>query len=170
MVNDQVLWHSSAPAGHTWPHSQGGDTGSNPEGRTLWPRPLRPDQCYESLVVSYQEVVHAQAIYAREFRGAVCARLVVGEKVSSLSKELGVSEATLYLWKRQAPIGAGRAQDVKSFEADELAQAHKTIAGRAGSRQGATALRREEPIARRRRPSLPSSRRQLSGDSHPSGP
>ena len=36
--------------------------------------------------------------YAPEFRRAVCARLVVGEKAGSLSKELGVSEAKLYLW------------------------------------------------------------------------
>jgi transposase-like protein len=66
--------------------------------------------------------------YAREFRRVVCARLVAGEKVSSLAKEVGVSEATLYLWKRQALIDAGRAEGVKSFEADELAQALKTIA------------------------------------------
>lgn len=66
--------------------------------------------------------------YAKEFRRAVCERLVAGEKVSSLSKELGISEATLYLWKRQALIDAGRAEGVKSFEADELAQALKTIA------------------------------------------
>jgi transposase-like protein len=38
------------------------------------------------------------------------------------------SEATLYLWKRQALIDAGRADGIKSFEADELAQALKTIA------------------------------------------
>jgi transposase-like protein len=66
--------------------------------------------------------------YAREFRRVVCARLVAGDKVSSVSKELGVSEATLYLWKRQALIDAGRAEGVKSFEADELAAAYKTIA------------------------------------------
>lgn len=66
--------------------------------------------------------------YAREFRRAVCERLVAGEKVSSLARELGVSDATLYLWKRQALIDAGRAEGVKSFEADELAQAHRTIA------------------------------------------
>jgi transposase-like protein len=53
---------------------------------------------------------------------------VAGERVSSLSQELGVSEATLYLWKRQALIDAGRAEGVKSFEADELAQAQRTIA------------------------------------------
>src|SRR3954447_5205463 len=66
--------------------------------------------------------------YAREFRWAVCARLVAGERVSSLRDELGVSEATLYLWKRQALIDAGRAEGIKSFEADELAQARRTIA------------------------------------------
>ena len=65
--------------------------------------------------------------YAREFRRAACARLVAGEPVRQLSAELGVSEATLYLWKRQALIDAGRAEGVKSFEADELAQAHRTI-------------------------------------------
>jgi putative transposase len=36
-------------------------------------------------------------------------------EVVALSKELGVSEATLYLWKRQALIEAGRAEGVKSF-------------------------------------------------------
>ncbi len=65
--------------------------------------------------------------YAREFRRAVCDRLVAGEPVVQLSAELGVSQATLYLWRRQALIDAGRAEGVKSFEADELAQAHKTI-------------------------------------------
>ena len=66
--------------------------------------------------------------YPREFRRAACERLVAGERVSSLAKELGVSDATLYLWKRQALIDAGRAEGIKSFEADELAQAHRTIA------------------------------------------
>jgi|SRR6185312_5190475 len=66
--------------------------------------------------------------YAREFRRVVCARLVAGERVSSLAEELEVSEATLYKWKRQALIDAGRAEGIKSFEADELAQALKTIA------------------------------------------
>ena len=59
---------------------------------------------------------------------SVCSRLVAGEKVTTLSRELGVSEGTLYLWKRQALIDAGRLEGVKSFEADELAQALRTIA------------------------------------------
>jgi transposase-like protein len=66
--------------------------------------------------------------YAREFRRSVCERLVASEKVSSLSREFGVSEATLYLWKRHAFVDAGQREGTKSFEADELAQAYKTIA------------------------------------------
>jgi transposase-like protein len=66
--------------------------------------------------------------YPLEFRRAVCERLVAGERVAALADELGVSHQTLYLWKRQALIDAGRAEGVKSFEADELAQAHRTIA------------------------------------------
>ena len=66
--------------------------------------------------------------YAREFRRAVCERLSAGENVIWLSEELGVSQATLHRWKRQALIDADLAEGVKSFKADELAQAHKTIA------------------------------------------
>jgi len=66
--------------------------------------------------------------YPLEFRRAVCARLLAGERVVVLADELGVSHQTLYLWKRQALIDAGRTEGVKSFEADELAQAHRTIA------------------------------------------
>src|SRR3974377_1243671 len=63
-----------------------------------------------------------------EFRRAGCKRLVAGENVSSLRKERGVSEASLCLWKHQALIDADLAIGLKSFEADELAQAYKTIA------------------------------------------
>jgi hypothetical protein len=43
--------------------------GSNPVVRSNWPRPLRPSQRYESLVVSYLEVVHAQALRKRVAEG-----------------------------------------------------------------------------------------------------
>lgn len=65
--------------------------------------------------------------YSRESRRAVCERLVAGENVISLSEELQISQATLFRWKRQALIDAGLAEGLKSFEADDLAQAHKTI-------------------------------------------
>ena len=37
--------------------------------------------------------------YPREFRRAVCERLLAGEPVSRLSEVLSVSQATLHLWK-----------------------------------------------------------------------
>ena len=87
--------------------------------------------------MSYQEVVQPKQ-YSREFRRAACERLVAGEKVSSFSKELGSPEGSSIRWKRQTLIGAGRAEGIKSVEADELAQAHRTIAefGRARGGQG----------------------------------
>src|SRR5271167_2780366 len=66
--------------------------------------------------------------YPLEFRRSVAVRLVAGERVVDLASELGVSDATLYLWKKQALIDAGRKEGVRSFEADELAKAQKTIA------------------------------------------
>jgi transposase len=65
--------------------------------------------------------------YGREFRRAICDRLVAGEAVSSVAKQSGVSVATLHLWKRQALIDAGLKPGTKSVEVDELAQAQRTI-------------------------------------------
>jgi len=66
--------------------------------------------------------------YPREFRRHVCERLLAGERVEDVAVDVGVSSSTLYLWKRQALIDAGRKDGTKSFEADELAQAHQRIA------------------------------------------
>ena len=49
--------------------------------------------------------------YPLEFRRAVCARLVSGERVAVLADELGVSHQTLYLWKKQALINWRPRQD-----------------------------------------------------------
>jgi transposase len=65
--------------------------------------------------------------YAREFRRAICERLLAGEPVSKVSHESGVSPATLHLWKRQALIDAGLRPGTKSVEVDELALARRTI-------------------------------------------
>jgi transposase len=66
--------------------------------------------------------------YGREFRRAICDRLVAGEAVSIVAEQSGVSVATLHLWKRQALIDAGLRPGTKSVEVDELAQAQRTIA------------------------------------------
>jgi transposase len=65
--------------------------------------------------------------YGREFRLAICARLVAGERVSKVSNESGVSVGTLHRWKHQALVDAGLRPGTKSVEVDELAQARRTI-------------------------------------------
>ena len=47
--------------------------------------------------------------YPKKFRTEVCQRLLAGESVNSLSEELSVSPATLYLWRRQSQIDHGPA-------------------------------------------------------------
>jgi transposase len=65
--------------------------------------------------------------YGRDFRRAICVRLVAGESITKLANESGVSAATLHRWKEQALIDAGLKPGTKSIEVDELAQARRTI-------------------------------------------
>jgi transposase-like protein len=60
-------------------------------------------------------------------RREACERLLAGEPIAKLASELGVSVNTLYKWRRQALIDAGRRPGVKSYEADPLAQARRRI-------------------------------------------
>ena len=89
--------------------------------------------------------------YGREFRRAICDRLVAGERVSKLSEESGVSLATLHRWRCQALIDAGLRPGTKSTEVDELAQAHRTIEeleAELAAVKAATALfNGEEPVS-----------------------
>ncbi len=61
--------------------------------------------------------------YSGEFRRQACERMLAGEVVKELAAELGVSDATLYKWRRQALIDAGRRAGATSFEVDPLVQA-----------------------------------------------
>jgi transposase-like protein len=65
--------------------------------------------------------------YPTPFREAACERLLAGERPEDLGEELGVSAGTLYRWKAQALIDAGRKPGVKSYEPDELARARRRI-------------------------------------------
>jgi transposase-like protein len=65
--------------------------------------------------------------YAAELRRRTCERMLAGETVKDLSEELRISGHTLYRWRRQALIDAGRRPGAKSFEADPLAQARRRI-------------------------------------------
>jgi transposase-like protein len=65
--------------------------------------------------------------YSSDFRHQVCERMLAGELVKELSAELSVDMSTLYKWRRQALIDAGRRAGTKSFEADPLQQARRRI-------------------------------------------
>jgi transposase-like protein len=65
--------------------------------------------------------------YSSEFRHQACERMLAGESPKDLVAELGVSDATLYKWRRQALIDTGQSPGVKSYEADRLAQARRRI-------------------------------------------
>ena len=65
--------------------------------------------------------------YSTEFRLALCQRLLDGESVTDLAAHYSMSAATLYKWRRQARIDAGRESGLASGDVDELAQARRRI-------------------------------------------
>jgi transposase-like protein len=65
--------------------------------------------------------------YPTDLRRRTCERMVAGEAVKDLVVELGIAEVTLYKWRRQALIDAGRRPGLKSYEADPLAAARRRI-------------------------------------------
>jgi transposase-like protein len=65
--------------------------------------------------------------YPAELRRQTCERMLAGEAVKDLIVELGISEHTLYRWRRQALIDAGQRPGAKSYEADPLAAARRRI-------------------------------------------
>ena len=65
--------------------------------------------------------------YPAEFRRSVCERMLAGEAVKDLAAEFGIGQETLYRWRRQALIDAGRRPGAKSFEVDPLQQARRRI-------------------------------------------
>ncbi len=65
--------------------------------------------------------------YPAELRRQSCERMLAGETVKDLGAELGISEHTLYRWRRQALVDAGRRPGHKSYEADPLAAARRRI-------------------------------------------
>jgi transposase-like protein len=65
--------------------------------------------------------------YEAELRRHTCERMLAGELVKDLVVELGISQHTLYRWRRQALIDAGRRPGLKSYEADPLAAARRRV-------------------------------------------
>jgi transposase len=65
--------------------------------------------------------------YSHQFRERVLSLLDEGRRVDDLAKDLGVSAATIYKWRRQASVDAGEAPGTTSAEAAELVDAKRRI-------------------------------------------
>ena len=65
--------------------------------------------------------------YPPEVRRRLCERMLDGERVDDLATETGITQATLFRWKKQARIDAGFLAGTKSHEVDELTRAQRRI-------------------------------------------
>jgi transposase-like protein len=65
--------------------------------------------------------------YPAALRRSACEAMLAGEAVKELSAVLGVSQETLYKWRRQALVDAGRRPGAKSYEVDPLLRARRRI-------------------------------------------
>ena len=66
--------------------------------------------------------------YPPEFRRKVLDLLAAGRSVASLSADLGVSDQTIYNWRRQEAVDRGLEPGLTSGEKEELRAARRRIA------------------------------------------
>jgi transposase len=65
--------------------------------------------------------------YPPEFRRRVLDLLAAGRRVTDLARDLGVSNQTIYLWRRQEQIDRGEIPGLTSAERAELSAARRRI-------------------------------------------
>jgi transposase-like protein len=65
--------------------------------------------------------------YPEEFRRRVLDLIAAGRKVAQVADDLGISEQTIYTWRRQDRIDRGLEAGLSSAEKAELVAARKRI-------------------------------------------
>jgi transposase len=72
------------------------------------------------------QVPRSKPPYPPEFRREALELLKLsGKPVSQVAKDLGVSDQTLYVWRRQAQIDEGKREGLTSEEREELRRLRK---------------------------------------------
>jgi transposase-like protein len=66
--------------------------------------------------------------YPREFRRRVLDLIAAGRSVASIAVDLGISDQTIYTWRKQELIDTGVEPGLSSVEAAELRGAKRRIA------------------------------------------
>ena len=66
--------------------------------------------------------------YPPEFRRKVLDLIAAGRSVASIAADLGVSDQTIYTWRKQELIDTGQVPGLTTFEAAELRAAKRRIA------------------------------------------
>jgi transposase len=66
--------------------------------------------------------------YPPEFRRKVLDLIASGRKVAEVAQLLGISDQTIYVWRRQHLIDTGQLPGTNSSDQSELAAARKRIA------------------------------------------
>jgi len=73
-------------------------------------------------------VQNSRPPYPPEFRREALELLKLSEKpITQIAKDLGVSEQTLYVWRRQAQIDQGKREGLTSDEREELRRLRKEV-------------------------------------------
>jgi len=65
--------------------------------------------------------------YPAEFRRRVLDLVAAGRRVADVASDLGVTEQTIYNWRRQERIDSGLEPGLSTFERAELASARRRI-------------------------------------------
>jgi transposase-like protein len=65
--------------------------------------------------------------YPAEFRARAVALIEGGKRIRDLAHELGVSEQTLYTWRKQARVDRGETSGLTTSEKAELATMRKRV-------------------------------------------